>query len=333
MRRREVLTAMASLALLRPAEALPPSRRVILNATKPSPPFYTGQVATRSILPTGSFGVVETMCRSRHQAMANLASLKCIWPNWYPATTTGVETFAGGTVTITASIEYPSNTFTQVQFSGAASSVTSSIANIISDAITVSIPKGAFFFVRTYFVGTSQSLLASASVPVANLSVGEAATFGVSGVVDQTMGGTVVDTSGNGSYMYCPCAIIGQINTPSVCIIGDSRALGLADSAAIGPYSYVGEEAKSIGVNFPFMTYANSGCTIQSWLTHNTQQKLLAAYVSHVFSNFGINDLQAGRTSAQVQADQASAAALSPTVGSWRSLKEASSASVEGCAA
>ncbi len=81
-----------------------------------------------------------------------VTALAVMWSNWY-ASANGE--FAGpADLTITASIEYPSNSFTQITFGGSTTGTFAGAANLISDAMSVTIPRGARFWIRS-FVSTT----------------------------------------------------------------------------------------------------------------------------------------------------------------------------------
>ncbi len=195
-----------------------------------APPSYLGLVATKTYVATNGPGALQSQSRTRHRAADTISSLQIVWGNWYVTQTTCVETAGGSTASITASIEYPVGTFTPVKFNGSTGAAVISGSNVVSDTVAVSIPKGAFFFVRMHFStsgGTISTQTRPASAPfgqIADLANGEAVTYGTS-VVDQTMGGTVVDSAGDGTVWTGPLAIIGATRLPSVYILGDSRAL------------------------------------------------------------------------------------------------------------
>lgn len=281
------------------------------------PSSYLGQLATRSVTANSvNTSSKQIMSRTRHIARQAITSLQINLPNWALTLTTGVEVGSGGTVVFTAAIEYPAGTFTQVKFSGSATS--GAVANgssILSDAVSVSIPSGAFFFVRVFYTGVGGIVFTNISGgagAVSDLANGEAFAFAASGLTDQTMSGTITDgTGGTGSFIYAPTAIVAQTTSPSVFIFGDSRPFGLNDSYdSITPTS-VGEVARAVGQNFAYINAGVASATMNGWLSNNTQQLLLAQYCSHVICEYGINDIvNNARTAAQVLSDRQSAAAL-----------------------
>jgi hypothetical protein len=256
---------------------------------------YTGAVATRGYVPDlTNGGSQQSMMRSIHVARDTITSLQVVYGNWY-AIPGGAETGLASSMSVTASIEYPVGTFTQVTFNNSATGSIASGATIVSDPVSVSIPRGAQFFVRSW--KNSASGIIYTNTP-ANVSAGEAFLFGAT-TPDLTMGGTVTDGDG-GSNMSGPLAIIGTTTRPSVFISGDSRAMGLKDTPDI-PADDLGDIARSVGPSFSYINAGISGDTVNAASTNYTKRLALSQYCSHIVVNYGVNDLFAGRTAAQVQ--------------------------------
>jgi hypothetical protein len=266
----------------------PALRAVLLSPWRLRP--YLGQIASHSYhgglsAPTNK----QIMTRSRHVCLTGLNALQLVFTNWISQ-----ESSIGASATITAAIEYPVGTFTQVLFSGAAQGAIADQSYVVSDSCAVSIPLGATFYVRNYYTNTAGITY---NANGCNTSLGESCTFAASGVVDQTMGGTVANTSGR--IGYGPAAIIGQTRNPSFLILGDSRAYGVND-AATGADSSVGEITRSIADAYAYSNMSSSGAAAYILAAAGSAAKtaMLGAYFSHVISNFGVNDLTS-RTAAQ----------------------------------
>ena len=86
---------------------------------------YTGLVATRCLAPISlNTTNKQLMTRSPHYSRTDITSLQIVIPNWYVnPSSTHAEIGSGADATVTASIEYPENTFTQILFSGTAATV------------------------------------------------------------------------------------------------------------------------------------------------------------------------------------------------------------------
>jgi hypothetical protein len=283
------------------------------NMQGPVLPQYLGQVATRSVL----LNAVNTtqkqlMSRRWHFARDNITSLQVVIPNYFvdtiPAnggTGSGNETGSGGIATVTASVEYPVGTFTQIKFSGTASGTIASGSQRVSDATTVSIPNGAKFYIRVFYTNSTAIVFGEMTTNnYEDVSGGDATTFAPSGLSDQTIGGTVVDTNTSGIIYWSVSAIIAQTTHPAIGLFGDSRVIGATDLPdASGD---MGELARSIG---PTRAYINGGINTDRamWIAvSGTNRAALFAYCSHLVTEYGFNDLNLGaRTAAQIQANLA----------------------------
>ncbi|WP_025593188.1 SGNH/GDSL hydrolase family protein [Agrobacterium tumefaciens] len=251
------------------------------------PRSYVGQVATKSVIPGFSTpSNKQIMSRTRHFARSAIFDLRLIFPNWFH--NGNAETASGGTITITAAIEYPIGEFHQVTWSGSASVAVPDLSNSpISDRLSVVIPDGAEFFVRT-FLDAPAGIIYSGGKDVDS---GEAAAYGPSGIVDQTMGGTIAN-SGTAA-VYTPIAIIGDTNKPSVFIVGDSResAVGFDVPNTLSDQGY---GARSFGQMCGYINVARGGERLSEFVSSHALRLSLASYCSHVFIHEGINDFTAG---------------------------------------
>lgn len=255
------------------------------------------------------------MSRSPHFARGNLSSIKIAIANWWiPETGTGVETGSGGSATYTASVEFPAGVFTQLKFSGSPSVVAANAATAFSDFASVSIPNGSLFWVRIFAVYTGNNLFYGNNTSfVADTANGQALTFSAGAIPDQTLSGTVVNTDNPADVAWAPLAILGLTTNPSFFLMGDSRIQGFSDTPTINASGDQGEVAPSIGPNFGYVNAGVPTTSIQFWLTGSANQRALIAMLPNmrIINNFGINDIgNAGRTAAQVLADNQSAQAL-----------------------
>ena len=113
------------------------------------------------------------MGRSYHVAMDNISSLQLVL-------------IGEANASDTASIEYPAGTFTQVKFGGSATGTVPSGGILTSDSVSVTIPKGATFYVRRYHVAPTNVGIYTGGIDIPG---GDALHYGASGIADQTMGG------------------------------------------------------------------------------------------------------------------------------------------------
>ena len=262
---------------------------------------YKGQVANRCyISDTISTTNKQFMSRSPHVACDALTSVQIYLANWFwDRAGAKTETGSGGTATYTASVEYPAGTFTQVKFAGATSGTANDTGVLVSDAAAVSIPKGATFWVRVFCQAATGIVFdagyTSGPYTYSNcdLANGQALTYGASGVADQTMGGTVVNTATTNYPAYTPLAIVAPTTVSSVAIYGDSREHGTGD-ALDGTMSGLGTTARQLdALGVPWI---NVGChgdlmATAAGASAFAKRKGVATVVSHAMSEGGINDV------------------------------------------
>lgn len=258
--------------------------------------LYLGQVATNSRMPTNrSTTNKQANARTSHIARDTITSLQIELGNWYwVRSTTGPETAGGGNQTVSASIEYPEGTFTQVLWTGATTRVIASGSQALSDAVAVSIPKGARFWIRTFVNAVTAIVFSEGNTGFKQIDLanGEAYNYAASGLSDLTMGGTITDIGAANGPIYVPQAIVAQTRLPSFLLIGDSRTWGFTDNYDDGVG--LGEVARNIGQSFGFINMGSAGDVYSAFNLASTHRVGLKQYVSHVVIAGGINSLRAG---------------------------------------
>jgi hypothetical protein len=258
---------------------------------------YLGQVATRSLVPNAHCRQnLYGMSRSSHFARDQIASVKIILSNWYGSegptqVSIGNETSTSVSANVRATIEYPVGAFTQILFDGSAMGTIPASSNIVSDFANVSIPNGAPFWVRVFW--KSGGGIVYSTNPL-NEPMGDAYTVSATPISDQTMGGTVRNNGGGG--LFVPSAIVAKTSRPSILMIGDSRTIGIHDSADDSLDQ--GETARSIGPNFGYIVRSSAGQMASNFVISHARSLELATYCSHVISGYGINDIGPGGASA-----------------------------------
>jgi hypothetical protein len=258
---------------------------------------YTGVVATGcKILSNVNTDNKQMMSRTRHFARAHIRSLNLLYANWYVDGTSLAEINAGGVREITATVEYPVGVFTRVKFGGSDSGIVAAGANLISDAVSVYIPRGAEFWIRTYAVGSDDIIYRGQLDQLA----GEACAYGAAGIDDLTNGGVITSNNGT-SNAYGPTAIIGQTTFPTIFNIGDSRDYGLHDT--LNALSNAGTFERALSPYFGFISAARSADKASSFVSSHDKRMALAGYCSHAIVHHGINDLSNGATAAQLITD------------------------------
>lgn len=250
---------------------------------------YDGLVATRGSAPSGKATQTQAMSVTAVFTRSAVTKIKIIIPNWYNG-----ESAPGGALTVKASIEYPPGTCTPFTFSSASSGTASDGGQIESDYLTIAIPTNTKALIREF-------LLNSAGIPVdayqgQNLSLGDALILGNSGVVDQTVScGTVAD--GGTLESIAPLAIIAPITAPSVCIYGDSIALGVNADHIPNSVGDNGEIAPSIGPSFGYSNMGSNGDLASQFIAAHTNRVAVATYCTHAIVEYGSNDFSFGGSS------------------------------------
>lgn len=243
--------------------------------------------------------------RSPHYLRDSVAQMRIVLPNWF--VTSQVETNGSGADTWSASIEYPAGTFTRVTFGGNNTGTASVGNNLISDLVTAP-PKDVKFWVRLF-------LNSAGLIKFFQYYAGDGtaqAEFGVSGLTDKTMGGAMATVASSNTGFIMPCAIIGVSAMPAVADVGDSISVGRGDSDGVGR-ALQGHLGRAYGAVYPNGHVGVSGDRIQAYLLSNSKRTALVNnYFTHVAFNMGINDVSAGRTAPQVEADTNSMLNLFP---------------------
>jgi hypothetical protein len=225
-----------------------------------------------------------------------------VWSMWW-ASANGE--FAGPTgATITASVEYPSGTFTQITFGGnVQGAFPSGTANLQADFCPVKIPRGGRFWIRSYVNSTTGNLPYSAGTvtDITGTVSGEACAASTGAGTDQTMSGSITNTPPATGSAFFPTAILGLSNVPSVFVIGDSRCAGTGDNPVLNiGYSGTGEIGRSLDPRLPYMNCGSGSDQVQhintplSGSPGSPLRMSLAVYHTHAHSQAGTNDLTAG---------------------------------------
>lgn len=271
------------------------------------PNQYEGSVASRArVIHTSSFTVDTAnhfmMMRSAHIATENLTAIKVVFSN-FTTNGGGADLGPGAASPITASVEYPAGTFTQILFSGSATGSIPDARSLFADYVSVSIPSGATFWIRLFI----QNTLGVCYNSWQNSFLGEAMNLSATSISDQTMGGTITNS---GSFSCPPMAILGMTTNASVVIVGNSTGVGSpgggdtedSSASATGFNAKVGLIARSLG-SIPFINIAAGGQIAQNWATNSPARSPLIQKGSHLICEMGVNDLNGSRTSAQLIAD------------------------------
>ena len=225
---------------------------------------------------------------------------------------------ASSNATVTASIEYPSGTCTQLKFGGNATGtipylVTSACSGaacgglLWSDPASVAVPAGATFWVRQLYASTAASPH-SPYLSGQNGVLGDAIEFSGTALTDKTASCAALTNAG--SYMFPPLAVVAPTTKPSVIIIGASVTSGLNDSEASNTVPYDGKRgdiARSLAGSIPFLNLSSGGETAELFQSHAQGRMQLIPYASAYYISMGSNDLggsngaTSNQTAAQVE--------------------------------
>lgn len=232
---------------------------------------------------TGSF--TSLMSRNYHIARTNINALQLAFQNY----TTSEAPF-GGMASVTATIEYPANTFTRVTFSGIGTGTIPAGGTLFSDYVTLTtpIPAGAIFWVRDYYVNAAGTLI----IDNADSNSGYDSYNGAVGLVPDQTATPGLGSMSSGIYAYEPIAIIGSTTLPSVLYIGDSRMYGTGETGgATDNTGGVGYENRLTAGYYGSAGLGQPGDTLTSFLATSTQRMKLAPYASVVIGELGVNDI------------------------------------------
>jgi hypothetical protein len=256
----------------------------VLIASRRRP--FLGQVATLcSTCNNILAGTTGFNSRTFHYARGgNIVSPQIVIGNWYVVAATG-DTNPGSVKTVKASIEYPVGTYTPVTFSGGSSTaVIADGGSVISDPVPVTIPNGAFFYVKKYETNTVNVVYGDAnggcsqSDPnggdvVNNSNVDETATTSVNGFA---------------GVLIPPLAIVAMTTRPSIGFTGTSNVIGIGETNAspLGDQGY----RRMVGPMFPYINTAVAGDSTASLLASSKRLAILDAYVTHRWLEPGPGD-------------------------------------------
>lgn len=251
--------------------------------------------------PTLNFSNTGLTRTSRRRCVAHVAisALKLEYENSCLDTkpTTAADHDA---VTVKAGIEYD-GAFTAVTFDGGSSSKSMAVdTRALSDTVTVSIPAGAEFWVRTHYVCATGK-----RAPLNALSMqSDGEGLDTSGS-DKSVSGTI---SASNNKMWVPTAVLAQTNTPlaNPLFIGDSVTVGVGEASGQSTLDrargWVGRAFQGI----PHYRMALGGEQAQNFPTTFTVREAIPDTGAHAYAFvcMGINDIQDGsRTGAQVLTD------------------------------
>lgn len=264
---------------------------------------YTGEVANGTgIMNSLITANLQFNSRSLIHVMDNAACVQFRLPNYYVnISASGAEAGSGASAIITAGLEYPAGSFTQITFSSSTNGTIANNSELVSDQVCPS--GGLLAYTNGYlriFWTSATGLVQQLSTPI-DAGNGEAMNQAASGLSDLTLGGTITQTGGAG--IYRPTAIFSTTTLPTVCAIGDSRDVGHADTQT-DTHGDVGEVARQVGTRFSYLNMGVNSDELQFWVANHTNRINLLSYCTNVITEFPVNDIYLGaRTPAQIEAN------------------------------
>jgi hypothetical protein len=260
------------------------------------------------------------MSRVKHIAMDTVQTVQLVFTNVQLIIST--ETNPSQATAVTASVEYPTGTLTQVLFSGIAQGNIPIGGVLVSDPVTLptSLVRGVPFYTRTWQNAQGgmlfNSTMGTNSITGAQNVSGEFMAYGVT-TSDLTMSVTVPNNGGSIYSLYGPAAIIGMTTRPTFLLTGDSRVQGSRSSGngEIFPNQFgaTGYMERALSKRFGCMPLglgsemasvaAGAGYVARANFTQ---------YCNTVICEYGINDVSGAIPAATILASLSSFAAKFP---------------------
>ncbi len=248
-------------------------------------------------------GTTDTMnYRTSHynDSGVDVTSLSIMYAGWYVNSTN--EAASPDPYTVTASIEYPSGTFTQVTWSSATSKVINPGDNIMSDYIAVTIPANTQFWIRTFISVTLGDQWPRQDVGPTTAN-GENCEFGI-GLTDKTMGGSISGTSLGTRPLAAVAPWVSGMRSVSLCGFGDSTIVGTGDGTfdSRGNTSWSGKAASG---RCPYVMLARAGSDLSTNAPAGEMDYRLdflqKAGITDVILSLAANDIASGIPLATMQ--------------------------------
>jgi hypothetical protein len=242
-----------------------------------------------------------------------ISSLRILWANWC-YNSSGAELATGNDVTVKASVEYPSGTFTQVLFGGSASGNMANGGMLTSDAVNITIPAGAQFWVRTYLLPVASPN----NIPICTLPATAtvlSTTDGNTNGSDATMSGTIAQSST--ANCIRPTVIFGDVaarNAKAYVLAGDSICWGEGDVSTVDAKGGSGYLARALASKASYVKICRQGQGLREVFAGTTrlQALLLALRGSYtdMVCQYGVNDLRLRGNVSELQTDMQAYLAL-----------------------
>lgn len=229
----------------------------------------------------------------------NITNISLVYSGWTLNSTN--EQDGVNPITVFASVEYPSGTFHIATFGSNPSVIVPATTDASSDRISVSIPAGASFWVRTYITVPSGNKWPRTYL--VNTNHGEACDQGTS-TVNLTAGGTIINNPT--ATGYGPSGILSTAASLPISLggIGDSILAGAGDGNedSAGNTDWAGRAATV--AQLPWLNGAVTGTAAFNQTGHLSRRLALMATcgITHVVSTWSSNDAPT-QTAAQIEAN------------------------------
>tara|TARA_R110000868_G_scaffold230335_11_gene483506 strand:+ start:908 stop:2089 length:1182 start_codon:yes stop_codon:yes gene_type:complete len=264
-------------------------------------PAYLGQVGCRTFIPDTINPSITRQMNVRSEFLRDsVPYLQLGFGNFY-TTTTG-EANGGAVRYITAGIEFPLGTITQVKFDGSPTlALADGVDKVLSDPVLpplpyISWPRTAQIWIRT-LQECAAGIIFSSSYKAYGLLLDRTHTSNaaVDGTMDPAWSGGSL--GGNPFGPYC---IVGPTTRPSIVSVHDSRGNG--GTMTSNSTTYTGEVQGAFGPRFGFMDLSRGTQQAEQIAGAGfTKRKAYLIHASHGICGAGVNDMVTnGRTAAQV---------------------------------
>lgn len=262
-------------------------------------------IATRcATLGFTNTALTSMFCRSGHINRGDVTT--GFAPQWENRYATFAGEFTGyANYVLTAALEYPQGTYTRLTFGGLSSVTVPAGGTSQADPCAVVVPIGARFWIRSIVNCPSGIFTTNGPVTDINplISGDQSLTSATAIATDYTV--TVYPGAGQMTAWHPPVSVNALSSRPSVIVYGDSRCAGLKDGqgGTNGGYGGFGEITRSFDA---VVAYCNVGAPTgqaSGFVTAHTNRVSLAVNHTHIHLQYGINDINAGRTAAQLETD------------------------------
>lgn len=290
--------------------------RTLLGAGNAVPQITNNVLVSNGTVTPGSLSSAITVpftFISEHNTSPQgaVSNLKTVDVGWYynDNGTTMSEGNIGGTYTMKRFIEYPSGTFTAVNWAASPSATMLDGGQLVSDATTITIPASTKYWIRTVITAVSgANVVPLASIPNAPTLLGVI----IGSAAGDLGNSSSVPASALTSDVYRPQAILGTVailNAKAHILVGDSiTAIGQGDTLSVGSNGGSGPLSRTIDPICSYTRIGRQAIAAKDIAASNTKlQTLIAALggFTHVGVFLGTNDFNTryNRTAAQCLTD------------------------------